>query len=710
MKRNISKRNQERFVKVNTHKRRGKEKARREIMRALEEVKVSFDGFVYKEKCDTGAKKPRKSEPKPLKCIIGRYSGTRSGFGFVTPECATSMRDIFISEGESHGAIDGDVVECVYRSYRLGTGEEKTEGRVTKIIEFGRDTIVGTLSLERSSLRGRHRAAEVCYFYPDDERLSIRPIVRDMHGAHDGDKVEIRVLRGTGTHYSPFCDIIRVFGAADKREANYLAVLAESGIPEEFSEGEIEEAMRVAAEPICDTGRKRYPGAVIFTIDGEGAKDLDDAVSIRKLRDGYRLGVHIADVSHYVRERTALDRCVMKRGTSVYFTDKVVPMLPPVLSNGVCSLNTGEEKYAISAIIDLDIDGNIVSVKLEPSIISSRVRGVYSEVNRLLSGSPDKELTDKYRAVIPSLKKMHELYLILLKKSRLRGSLELETAEAEIILGDGGEPIDIIRRERGDAERMIEQFMLTANEAVATLLYGKHIPCVFRVHKEPPEDKMRELLTYSKSTGLDIRGIDPEHVEPSMLSRLLTEAFERGILSSYSYKMLRSLSKAYYSEEPGVHFGLAIEKYCHFTSPIRRLSDLATHRIIRRCLFEGKDGSQYKKYAARAASAATDTELRAVTVERKIEDLYKAVYMQKHLGGEFPATVSGVTRFGLFAQLDNTCEGLIPLSTMPGMFVFDEARGTIYGSGLVYKIGDKINIRVEEVDLSQGNIGFSLVL
>ncbi len=709
MKRKVTKRNQEKFVKVSAHKRRAREKSRQEIIRALESINVGFDGFQYSEKNDTGSKKTRKTRNNE-KRILGTYSGSRSGFGFVAPEENRGMRDVFIPEGASLGAIDGDFVECVYHSFKLGRGEEKTEGRVTKILQIGRKTVIGTLSLERSQMRGRHRAPEVCYLIPDDDKINLRPVVRDMMGASGGDKVEATVLRGTGTGFSPFCEIVRVFGSAEGKDANYMAVLAESKMPLEFSGEELLEAERVASEKISDAGRARYPGAVIFTMDGEGAKDLDDAVSIRKLGDGYRLGVHIADVSHYVREKTPLDRCVNKRGTSVYFTDKVVPMLPPVLSNMACSLNAGEEKYAISALIDLSSDGEILDLKLEKSIITSRVRGVYSEINKILAGTADKGLKEKYHAVIPSLQKMHALYDVLKKKSQQRGALELEVAEAEILLGESGEPTDIIKRERGVAERMIEQFMLTANEAVATLLFELKIPCVYRVHEAPPEDKIRELLRYSHSLGLDIRGLDPEKIKPRELAGLLGEASQKGILSPLSYTMLRSLSKAHYSEVNSAHFGLAIEKYCHFTSPIRRLSDLATHRIITRCLFEGKNAQQYRSYASRAAAIASDTEERAVATERRIENLYKTVYMQSKLGAEMCGMISSVTRFGLFVELDNTCEGLIPISCMPGVFTYDEISNRIYGSGLIFRIGDRVNIRVEEADISRGKLRFSLVL
>ena len=333
--------------------------------------------------------------------------------------------------------------------------------------------------------------------------------------------------------------------------------------------------------PITDEGRVNHTRDVIFTIDGIGAKDLDDAVSLKKLRGGlWQLGVHIADVSHYVRERTHLDRAAMARGTSVYFTDKVVPMLPPALSNGACSLNPGEDKYAISAIINLSSNGEILSTKLEPSVIRSRVRGVYSEVNEIFEGSASSETLKKYKEVLPTLVRMKELYLILRHKSERRGALELDRAEAEIILSDNGVPTDIIKRERRDAERLIEQFMLCANEAVAGLLFEKQIPCVYRVHEAPPPEKLAEFITYAHNLGFDTSAISKEKSSPADFSALISRARERDIAAPVSYSMLRAMSKAKYSELKASHFGLGIDCYAHFTSPIRRLSDLATHRII----------------------------------------------------------------------------------------------------------------------------------
>lgn len=690
------------FTKRSVHKRKGKDAARAALLRALEECTSVSDGVKIRDSVDLG--RGGRKIPRAHRDEIrteGIFSSSRSGFGFVSLE--SGGRDIFIPEDRTLGAIDGDFVEIIYHSYKNYSGEEKTEGRVTKIVEQGRRSIIGTVSEEWS----RHGRRTLRYFVllPDDPRVMLRPAISELSGARIGDKVEALILRDGSSH--PECRVTRVFGDTQSREANYAAILAEANIDTEFSEAELREAELAAAEPLSDEGRKRRT-ETIFTIDDEGAKDLDDAVSLRKTASGWRLGVHIADVSHYVKERTALDRCAMSRGVSVYFTDKVVPMLPEALSNGACSLNAGEDKYALSAIIDLDSEGNILRTALEKSIINSRVRGVYSEVNALLDGTASAEIKKKYKSVRETLRKMHELYGVLLKKSGARGYIDFEEREAEIILGSHGEVLDIVRRERGDAERMIEQFMLTANEAVARYLREREIPCVYRIHEPPEAEKMSELLTFAKNLGLDISAIDNEKPTPRALAGLLDSAKEKGVATPLSYNMLRSMSKAKYSEVCSGHFGLGLSTYCHFTSPIRRLSDLATHRIIKRVLLGSKKAENYASYARRAAAAATDAEIRAVNAERKIENLYKVIYMSEHIGEIFDASVSSVTSFGMFCELDNTCEGLVPISEMPGEFFFDEANLALRSRNATYKLADRVRVCLEEADIIRGKLRFSL--
>ncbi len=695
-----------RFTKRNTHKRRSKDKGREALLSIIESMGVSHDGVRIADVRDDGRR--GRTSGRTMRdevCVEGIYSGARGGFGFVAlPD--EGARDVFIPEGKSGGAIDGDYVEVIYHSYRGYDGEERTEGRVKRIIKVGREVVIGTLDYERLSRQygryGRRRLVLV----PDDPKISILPMVLDAGGAEVGDKVAVKLDRAKGI---PSCVVTAVFGDPSSREANYGAILLEAGIPTDFTEEELALAARLAEEPIDYEAREDRRGDVIFTIDGSGAKDLDDAVSLRRTATGWLLGVHIADVSHYVRERTALDRAVMERGTSVYFTDKVVPMLPEALSNGACSLNAGEDKCALSAFIKLDKSGEILGVKITPTVIRSRVRGVYSEVNAIFDGTADSGVKNKYKEVASALMRMRELYLVLLEKAKSRGMLELDIPEAVIALGEDGEPTDIFPAVRGIGEKMIEQFMLTANEAVATKLSGVGVPCVFRVHEYPPEEKMREFLEYASNLGLDIRGISPEAPDRAALSSLLSEAREKGLYAPVSYLLLRSLSKAKYSDVRHGHFGLGIENYCHFTSPIRRLSDLATHRIIRRVLIEGKSAKAYSSYARRAAVAATDAELRAVSAERRIEELYKAIYMRGKVGESFSAVVSSVASFGIFAMLDNTCEGLIPLEEMRGYFVYDEKNMCVRSGDASYRVGDRIKVRLEEVDMARCKLRFAIV-
>ena len=689
------------FTKRNTHKRRSKEEAKRALMKAVREVGVEASTA----KISSGAIMSYSSEERHGAKITasGIYQGSKNGYGFVSIEGID--RDIFIPSGNSLGAIDGDYVDIIYKKYRNFNGEEKTEGRVTRIAQIGRRTVIGTI--EEDVIRHGRRYARIFCVQPDDPRLTLTPRVSDLGGARLGDKVEA-LIRRDGTS-NPDCDVIRVFGKDGTREASYEAILAECDITTDFTPEELSQAESAAAEPTSLDGRDDLRRETIFTIDGEGAKDLDDAISLRRLpKGGWRLGVHIADVSHYVRERTPLDRCVMQRGTSVYFTDKVVPMLPPALSNGACSLNSGEDKYTISALISLDAEGNITDLKLRPTLINSRVRGVYSEVNKLLSGEADREIKKKYKAVEPTLIKMRELYELLLKKSKARGAIDFDADEAVICLAPDGSPVDILKRERGLSERIIEQFMLTANEAVASYLFNNGIPCVYRIHETPPADNYDSFLSYLESLGFDVRVMRKKEPTASDLSSLLELADKRGLAEPVSYTMLRSMAKAKYSEERKGHFGLGIADYCHFTSPIRRLSDLATHRIIRRVIFEGKRADLYGSYARRAAAAATEGEIHALTAERRIEDLYKVIYMSSQVGRGFDATISSITSFGMFCTLDNTCEGLVPISEMPGVFSFDERNLTLRSHYKTYRIAEKIRVRLEEANITRGKLRFSI--
>lgn len=678
-----------------------RERSKRELLRIAEEVNVGTAAAKITFTEERYSRPSKKSRDIIAEGIFAESSG---GYGFCRLD--NGDRDVFIPESNTLDALDGDRVKIRYHKFLSSTGEEKTEGRVLEILEYGRKTVIGTV--ESDLYRIGKRRINRLYIIPDESGIKKRIFLDYDGGARVGDKVLAKLNRSAHS-YAITADVVSNFGDSLSKDANYESILAECEIDTEFSAEQLRLAAEAAAEEISVDGRCERR-EIIFTIDSESAKDLDDAISIEINESGsYTLGVHIADVSHYIKEKTALDRLVMARGTSVYFTDKVVPMLPPSLSNGACSLNPGEPKYTLSAIITLDADGNITDTKIEPSVIVSKVKGIYSEINKIFEGTADKALTDKYRDCLDSLKKMHALYGILAEKSKKRGAVNLESCEAQIILDTDGYPTDIVKRERGDAEKMIEQFMLTANEAVATLLLDKNIPCVFRVHEAPPADKFADFLNYARNLGFRTEGICAEDCDSRSLAKLIDEAKEKGIGEAVSYACLRSMSKAVYSEIHRSHFGLGIENYCHFTSPIRRLSDLATHRIIHKVYLGDTDASKYKSYAKRAAAAATDGEMRALTAERKIENLYKVIYMEGHVGECFDAMISSITSFGIFATLDNTCEGLIPISTLGEGFVYDEKNISMRNSKTVFRVGDVIGVRLEEADITRGKLRFSLL-
>ena len=705
-KRNTAKKNIAKFTNRSYQKKRSADKLRREVLAVLEKGGISAPNLILRDALDRGrgvGNTGKKTENG--RRIAGVFLSSSGGYGFVRAREEYS-EDIFIPEGSTQGALDGDTVEVIFREYEGYNGQRRTEGRVVRITEIARHTLIGRLEYMQSG--SRYRPSRTLVLVPDENRLALRPKITNSAGARPGDKVLVKLIRHKGYPYLT-AEVIENFGDSLDREANYAAILAECEIETEFSEEEIREAEESASQPISDVGRVRLDNEIIFTMDGAGAKDLDDAVSLRRVKGGYLLGVHIADVSYYVAERGALARAVMARGTSVYFTDKVVPMLPTALSNGACSLNSGEDKYAISAMISLSNEGDIRSLKLIPTIIHSRVRGVYSEINAIFEGSHDTELRKKYKCVLPALERMRELYTVLAERARKRGYIDLDIPESEILLDKNGSPSEIIKRERGIAERIIEQFMLTANEAVATYLYERGMPCVYRIHERPSPEKLEALVEYSRTLSLPISRISKPDATPCDFSALLSEAENKGILPQVSSVMLRSMAKAQYSHEQNIHFGLGIEKYCHFTSPIRRLADLATHRIIRRVLFDGKPEKAYISYAKRAAAAATDAELRADTAERKIENLYKTVYMSEHIGELYSARVSSVTSFGMFCTLENTCEGLVPISELSEDFYFDESILALRSPRTSYRLGDLVTVCVEEADISRGKLRFSVL-
>lgn len=644
----------------------------------------------------------KETRPVRARTVEGVFSATRNGYGFLSAE--GYGEDIFIPAHATMYALHGDRVRVSVTGGRNGG----FDGRVDAILDYGVDRCIGVTGSERLLLRGKRKGYTRRFLLPDDARLGEEIELVGDTSVPDGEKVEVRLIRHTGRPVTG--EVLRAFGRAGTKTANYAAILAANGIPECFTDDVLSDAARAASEGLTDRDRRRVTETV-FTIDGAGAKDLDDAISLVCLDGGgYRLGVHIADVSHYVTAGSPTDVEAMARGTSVYFADKVVPMLPESLSNGACSLNAGEDKYAVSAYMTLDKKGEILETEIERTVICSSVRGVYEEVNDLFRKRQRSKFYEKYSAVYETLTEMRDLYRILQRKAKARGAIDFDRPEGVVLLDADGDVADIALRTRGDGERMIEQFMLTANTGVARLLNEKKIPCVYRLHEDPDPERVQNFIGFADALGLETGKIRAtEGRDPMAFAALLREAGNKGIASGVSYVLLRTMAKARYSADKWGHFGLSIPLYCHFTSPIRRYSDLATHRMIGDILLDGADAVRYRAFAHRAADAATDGEARALSAERAIDDMYKTMYMAKHIGEEYEAEISGLAPFGIFATLKNTCEGLIRFSETDRRYTYDERRQIVVGENGVFRLGDRIRVRVEDADMLTCKVKFTFL-
>ncbi|MCI8331671.1 MAG: ribonuclease R [Clostridiales bacterium] len=643
----------------------------------------------------------------------GVFMASSKGFGFVRPndssaKAASIKGDVYIAFKNSLGAIHGDTVAFTVIGETDGL---RLEGRITHIVEHALTHVIGTL-IERRGQRGVRARYAV---QPDQKKLTFLVYIDNAHamGARLGDKVEACIQEYPDEVHDGVGHITKVFGPAFTVDANYEAVLHEYGIQTKFNRHALAQADLLATAPVSAACRMDLRDKLIFTIDGEDAKDLDDAISIERTKDGYLLGVHIADVSHYVTENSYLDKEAFGRGTSVYFADQVVPMLPKALSNGICSLHAGEDKYALSVIMTLDKDGGIQKTELAETIIRPKIRGVYAEMNDLMHNGKGAACYEKYASLFPdTLSVMMELSDVLHERARQRGAVELSSAEAKFIMDENGHPVKILKRKVGKAEKCIEYFMLCANEAVALWLNKQDLPCVYRIHEDPTAEKMQALRLFASHIGLDTTPLRGKKVTPKDVQLMLGQAEAAGVLTAFSSVALRAMMKARYSERCSMHFGLALETYCHFTSPIRRYPDLVVHRIIKKVLHGGFDQfglSGMQRFVTRAAAAASESEKRVLTAERAIEDLYKCVYMQERIGQVYRGQVSLLTNFGLFVVLENTCEGLIPIGSLDGYYVYNENNMTLCGHDRQYALADSVMVRIEDVNLSTRRIYMSLV-
>ncbi len=643
--------------------------------------------------------------PEKMNLIRGTLVGHARGFAFVEPD-EPGFDDVFIPPGELNHAMHGDKV-LVRLSPK--TSGARQEGTVIRILERGITEIVGTYTESKN----------FGFVIPDDKK-----IVNDIfipknasNGAVEGHKVIVRLTSYPEGRMSAEGEVVQILGHKNDPGVDILSIIHKHQLPLSFPDDVLKQANETPDEIKSEEikNRRDLRNELIITIDGEDAKDLDDAVTVTKLNNGcYKLGVHIADVSYYVKEGTPIDREAFARGTSVYLVDRVIPMIPHRLSNGICSLNPKVDRLTLSCEMIVDEYGNVVQHDIFQSIIRSAERMTYSNVNKILI-EKDEQLREKYQEIVPMLEDMAELASILRKKRMLRGAIDFDFKEAKVLVDEKGKPYDVIIRERSVAERLIEEFMLLANETVAEHFHWLNVPFIYRIHEKPNEEKLRRFLEFITNFGYVVKGTG-NNIHPRALQQILDEVRGKPEEMVISTVMLRSMKQAKYHPESVGHFGLSTEFYTHFTSPIRRYPDLIVHRLIRKYLLEGKiDEKTQMKWASilpEIAEHSSNMERRAVDAERETDDLKKAEFMLDKIGEEFDGIISSVTNFGMFVELPNTVEGLVHVSYMTDDYYhYDERHYAMIGerTGNVYRIGDEITVRVVNVDKEERSIDFEIV-
>ena len=636
---------------------------------------------------------------KALLCKVVKLG---KNFAFVMLEDGTS--DIFIPGRFTKGAMPGD--DVLVEKFEHPRVEGSDEGAILAILTEKND-LVGTVRRVEGRLR----------FVPDDCPAITMPLARDCEGgAKDGDKVAVEILNRGNRQEDHRVGVAMRFGSSDEAKRCAKALLYAKDIRTRFPDKVRDEAKKFegaeVSEKDCE-GRMDLRALPIFTIDSAETKDIDDAISLTRTSDGgFELGVHIADVSNYVKPGTELDNEAFSRATSVYYADQVVPMLPKALSNGICSLNENELRLAFSCLMRLDKEGNLTDYRFVKSIIRSRVKGVYSEINALLAGTADAEIKAKYADVIDQLPAMKELYGHRARLRKERGCMDIESGEVKLILDENGRCIDVKKRTSGESESMIEEFMLLANQCAAHFARVKQIPFIYRVHEEPNAEKLERLHALLQACGINDH-FAKDVPTPKELSAILEGVRGTPYAQIVNTGMLRCMSKALYEEKPKGHYGLVLKDYAHFTSPIRRYPDLAIHRIMTDML-KGTEKEtmilRYTDFAERASKQSSEREVIAMQIERKAEDCYKAEYARRHLGECYEGTISGVTQRGLFIELDNGVEGFVPASSLTpsGTSLTEGVRLTDPASGKTWSLGDKMMITIVRADVNLGKIDFEV--
>ena len=638
--------------------------------------------------------------------VIGVFQANEKGFGFVKPEDG-EKDEIFIPKQYVNGALNEDVVEVEIDLNSKAKEGKRTEGKVSKIIRRGRQTLVGTFQYNKN----------FGFVVPDDKKYGTDIFISKKHfgKARNNHKVKVKILKYPENGKKAEGEVIEVLGGVNEAGVDMLSLIKEYELPSVFPEEVVAEA-KVFGNKIDKNdikNRKDLRNEIIFTIDGEDAKDLDDAVSVKKIENGnYELNVHIADVSHYVKDRTKLDREARIRGTSVYMLGRVIPMLPRELSNGLCSLNAGEDRFTLSVTMEVDRNGNVVSSEIYKGLIRVTERMSYTAVQAILDGE-NKAVLKQYERYVEEFKLMEELALILKEKRMKQGYLNLDLPESKVELDMNGRAIDVHKYESSFANEIIEQFMLTANETVAERFFWLEVPFIYRVHEEPDVDKVKELNKFLFNLGYRIHA-NKDSIHPSAFSKVLEEVKGKPEERVVSNLILRTLKVAKYENENRGHFGIASKYYCHFTSPIRRYPDLFIHRVISEYFeMDEKSKERIAEKAPKYAERSSERERIAQKVEREAISLKKAEYMESKIGEEYEGVVSSVTGFGMFVELENTVEGLIRFENMRSneYFIFDEENKQLIGevTRKVYKIGDTVKIRVVGASKETRTVSFELI-
>ncbi|MBS4200248.1 ribonuclease R [Bacillus sp. FJAT-49732] len=643
--------------------------------------------------------------PEKMNLVRGTLSGHAKGFAFLIPD-EVGLDDIFIPPHEKNGAMHGDSVLVRVANDTSGS---RREGAVIRILKRGSEEVVGTYVESRN----------FGFVIPDDKKIADDIFIpkNASMGAIEGHKVVVKITAFPEERKNAEGEIIQILGHKNDPGVDILSIIHQHGLPLAFPEEVLEHA-NSNPDTVDENdipNRRDLRNEVIVTIDGADAKDLDDAVMLTKLDNGnYKLGVHIADVSHYVKEGSPIDREAFERGTSVYLVDRVIPMIPHRLSNGICSLNPKVDRFTLSCEMEINNHGEVVNHEIFQSVIKTTERMTYSDVNHILINK-DEELRAKYEPLVPMFELMEELQGILQTKRMKRGAIDFDFKEAKVIVDDEGKPTDVLIRERSIGERIIEEFMLVANETIAEHFHWLDVPFIYRIHEDPKEEKLHRFFEFITNFGLVVRGT-ANSVHPRALQEIIETVEGKPEEMVISTVMLRSMQQAKYNPESIGHFGLSTKFYTHFTSPIRRYPDLIVHRLIRTYLIEGKlDEATRAKWQAQLSEIADHSskrERRAVDAERDTDEMKKAEFMEDKIGEEFDGIISSVTNFGMFVELPNTIEGLVHVSYMTDDYYrYDERHLAMIGerTGNIFRIGDEITVRVIKVNKEEHDIDFEIV-